>query len=77
MPKLHITDWQPRLQGLQKVPAVKVLVNSTPYGLREAKDCVDAVMEGQQATIDMDDEDAAEALAVKLQQMGATVYVEA
>ena len=76
MPKLHITDWQPRLQGLQNVPAIKLLVENTSYGLKEAKDCVDVVLKGGQVTVPMKNLAKAETLAAKLREMGAVVTVE-
>ena len=73
LPKLLITGWQP---GLQEVSAARLLVENTSYGLKEAKDCVDAVLEGSQATITVPDTAKAETLATQLRAIGAVVTVQ-
>ena len=73
MSKVHITGWHP---GLQKVTAIKYLVQDTPYGLKEAKDCIDKVVDGGQVTIPFASAAKAKALAAKLEGVGAVVRVE-
>lgn len=73
MPKLHITGWRP---GLDKITAIKLLVEATSYGLKGSKDCIDEVLAGGQATIEVKDLAKAEALAAKLQEIGAVANVE-
>ena len=74
MPKLNIIGWR---KGLLKISMTHVLREHLPLGLREAKDCVDNVLDGQVVSFSLDDLAQAEALAKSLEAVGAIVEIEA
>ncbi len=73
MPKLNIIGWR---KGLLKISMTHVLREHLPLGLREAKDCVDNVLDGQVVSFSLDDLAQAEALAKSLEAVGAVVEIE-
>ncbi|CAN5259824.1 MAG: ribosomal protein L7/L12 [Pyrinomonadaceae bacterium] len=73
MAQVQITGWRP---GFQKIAAIQLLVESTSYGLKKSKDCVDDVLGGGQATIELKDKADAERLAARLEKVGAVVTVK-
>ena len=73
MPKLNIIGWR---KGLLKISMSHILREYLPLGLREAKDCVDDVLDGKVISFRLDDLAKVEALAKALEEMGAIVEVE-
>ena len=73
MPKLNITGWR---KGLLKISMSHVLREHLSLGLREAKECVDDVLDGKVVSFSLDDLAKAEALAKALEEIGAIVEVE-
>jgi ribosomal protein L7/L12 len=73
MPKLNIIGWR---KGLLKISMSHVLREHLPLGLREAKECVDDVLDGKSVSFSFDDLAKAEALAKALEEVGAIVEAE-
>ena len=73
MPKLRIIGWR---EGLLKISMTRVLREQLLLGLREAKECVDNVLDGRVVSFSLDDLAEAEALAKALEEVGAIVEVE-
>ncbi|MGI8566868.1 MAG: ribosomal protein L7/L12 [Pyrinomonadaceae bacterium] len=74
MLKLNIIGWR---KGLLKISMTHVLREHLPLGMREAKDCVDNILDGQVVSFSLNDFAKAEALAKALEDVGAIVEIEA
>ena len=70
MATLTLTGWRP---GAQTLSAVQALSRIGSVGLGEAKDTIEAVLEGHQPTVKLNSVAAAEGLAVTLRALGFAV----
>jgi ribosomal protein L7/L12 len=73
MPKLNILGWR---RGLLKISMTHVLREHLPLGLRDAKDCVDNVLDGKVVSFSLDDLAKGGDLAKALEDVGAIVEIE-
>ena|SRR5215204_5925853 len=73
MPELKIIGWRP---GLLKISMTAVLREHLPLSVKEAKGCVDSILDGQVVSFRLDGVDKAEALATALTEVGAIVEIE-
>jgi ribosomal protein L7/L12 len=73
MPKVNIVGWR---EGLLKISMTQVLHERLPLGVRDAKGCVDDVLDGKDVSFDVGDRAEAEALSNALTEIGAIVEVE-
>ncbi len=73
MPELKVIGWRP---GLLKISMTSVLREHLPLSVKEAKGCVDSVLDGQVVSFKLDNVDKAEALAKALKKVGAIVEIE-
>lgn len=73
MPKVKITGWQ---HGFNKIAAVGHIQNATLAGLKNSKDYVDRVSNGESVTIEIADSEKARELTANLRGIGAEVEVE-
>lgn len=72
MKRILITGWVP---GFNKVETNKVLRSHLGYSLREAKDAVDAILEGTVIEFDLPDDQAAR-ICAQLEKLNATCRIE-
>lgn len=72
MKRVFITGWS---TGFNKVETNKVLRSHLGYGLREAKDAVDAILEGTVIEFDLPDDQAVQVCA-QLEKLNATCRIE-
>ena len=70
MPRLTLTGWE---EGMHKIAVTHAIQRIAGYGLKRAKDCTDAVLDGNAVVIDDLDEETAESLAVALRELGVVV----
>jgi len=62
-------------QGLQKVAMTKLLRAGLSLSLPDAKNCTDDVLDGKAVAFNVEDIEAAEALAGALENLGAVVEI--
>lgn len=72
MKRVLITGWVP---GFNKIETNKLLRSHLGYNLREAKDAVDAILEGTLVEFDLPDDQAVEVCA-ELQKLNAICRIE-
>jgi len=72
MKRVLITGWVP---GFNKIETNKVLRSHLGYNLREAKDAVDAILEGTLVEFDLPDDQATQ-ICAELQKLNAICRIE-
>jgi ribosomal protein L7/L12 len=72
MPIVIFKGWNP---GLNTIALIKQVRDHTRLGLKDAFDLVDRFVEGEQISIDLPTEEAAESLATAATSSGAIVAV--
>ena len=50
MPKLKLTGWR---EGLKKISLTETLKQNTTLSVKEAKDCVDRLLDGEVVTVNL------------------------
>ena len=73
MPKLNIVGWR---EGLLKISMTQVLHERLPLSVKDAKGCVDDVLDGKVISFELGDRAEAESLSNALKEVGATVEIE-
>lgn len=73
MTLIEITGWR---EGANKVGAAKVLAHDADLGLATGKSLVDKVLDGRVSEFEVSDDQVADRIIAKLQDMGFDVQVK-
>ncbi len=73
MARVIISSWKP---GLQTIKMVKLIQQYALLGLKDAKSCVDRVLDNEQVTLTIGSENQARQLAEQLKELGATAELD-
>lgn len=73
MSRIIMTSW---VEGLQKVSLTKLQMEILGIGLKEAKENVDLLLDGQQITLEVSNIDVANLFQKNAQELGAVVIIK-